>query len=146
MDSDEQFEHLDEYFLDLKVLAEVGQHEKISTQSSEITVQPNSLTLAIMRWMRGESRETNVARIADLLCKMAREISDFTEHRRANDVILERIRQHLEKARAGIVNLCYTYQDDVNTKAKLGNQLDKLDDLVRKIEAFVAERKDKKER
>jgi hypothetical protein len=143
--SDENFEHLDDLFLDLKILAEVGQHEKISTQSSEITVQPNSLTLALTRWFRGETREVNIHRIADVLNKMTREIGEFTAERRRNDMILDRIRGHLLNARAGILNLCYTYQEDANTKAKLEIQVDKLDNLVGRIDVFVSWRGMKKD-
>ena len=131
-----KFEHLDALFLDMKILAEVAQHEKISTQSTEITVTPDSFMLAFMRFLGRESRHTNLARITDLLTKVAREIEEFTSGRRHNAVILERIRLHLINARGGIENLSYTYRADANTKSKLGIQIDKLDDLVRIIANF----------
>ena len=133
---DDNFEHLDELLLDLKILGEVGQHEKISTKTAKITVQPDGFYLAFMRFITRESRENNLRRIKDLLCKSAREIDEFTSGRRCNPVVLERIRTHLLGAREGIDNLCYTYQADVNIKSELGQQIDKLDDQVRKITQF----------
>ncbi len=144
LQNDDNFEHLEQLFLDLKVLAEVGQHEKICTQSAEMTVQPNSLFLALARWARGESRKRNVARITNILCSASREINEFTDGRRTNPPILARIRLHLVNARVGVVNMQYTYQDDIKIKSKLGNQLDRMDDLVARIDHFVQATHDKK--
>ena len=133
---DVKFEHLDPLLLDLKILSEVGQHEKIQTKSSEITVTPDSFMLAFIRFLSRESRHSNLARITDLLTKTAREIDEFTSGRRHSAVILERIKLHLINARGGIENLAYTYRTDANTKSKLGIQIDKLDDMVATIVNF----------
>jgi hypothetical protein len=132
----ENFQHLDELFLDLKILAEVGQREKISTKTTKITVQPNGFFLACMRFVGRESRENNLERIKDLMIKVTRETKEFTSGRQINHVILERIRVHLINARKGVENLCYTYKNDVNMKSELGQQMDKLDDQVHTIHQF----------
>ena len=130
------FEYLDELFLDLKILAEVGQHEKISTKTTRMTVKPDGFYLAFMRFIGRESRENNLERIKDLIVKATREIEEFTSGRRTSSIIMRRMKDHLVAARSGIDNLCYTYKDDANMKSELGQQLDKLDDQVAIIEVF----------
>jgi len=144
MNTDDDFMHLDELFLDLKILAEVGQHEKISTKTTKITVKPDGFYLAFMRFIGRESRTHNLERIKDLLVKSGREIAEFTSGRRRNALILERIRVHLTCARKGIENLIYTYKEDANMKSELGQQIDRLDDLVLKITTFQTVEVDKK--
>lgn len=142
--ADTNFEHLDPLLLDLKILADVGQHEKILTHSAEITVHANSILLAWTRWRKGETRQTNLAYITDLLVKIRREIDEFVSERRAHPVMLERIRTHLIGARKGLENMVYTYQDDITTKAKYNTQIEVLDDQVLRIEQFQAKQLEKK--
>lgn len=130
------FEHLDDLFLNLKILSNVGQHEKIATRTSTISVAPNSFLLACTRFVNGEKREQNLKFTRSLLTRATREIQEFITKRQTNDTILERLRQHLVGGRTGIENMGYTYQNDITSKAEADQQLDKLDDLVRSIETF----------
>lgn len=132
------FEHLDDLFLNLKILSKVGQHEKIATRTSTISVTPDSFLLACARFAKGETRSRNLEYTRGLLVRATREINEFVSGHRVSDVILERLRLHLVESRKGLENLGYTYQNDVKAKAEADQQLDKLDDLVWCIEQFQA--------
>ena len=133
MDVDDNFEHLDPLFLDLSVIAAVGQNEKIFTNTKEITILKNNFTTACWRFWEGEDGSANVDRIQELLTKVRREIVEFTSGRRHNAKVLERIQNYLVKARVGLVNMAYTYTDDINIKGRLDRLVEKLDDDVIKI-------------
>ena len=139
-------ETLDDLLLNLKILAKVGQNEKICTQSDEMTVEPNTFKLSVKRFALGETGKNNVNYIAGILTDIGEIIRKMTKNDGDNTHILERIKNHLLNARTGLENLEYTYKNHIkNTDSRIQGQIEKVNDYVMEIETFFQTRQFKKD-
>ena len=137
MEDSDDFSYLDPIFVDLKILAEIRPHEKLSTQKSEITIAPDTIVNSLWRFFISfESFKKNIARVQTINETVTREVHEFIHGRRHNDIILGRLRDHLVRAATGLANWSNTYEKDVTRKAQIETQITKMTDLVVKIDAF----------
>lgn len=109
----------DQILLNLKMIAKVRQHEKISTRNSVAVVEKNGLAQGLWRWMYGEKRTLNLQFLTQVF---ERAFSYLQLHPR--DV---RVMSEVQNATQGLQNLKTTYEDDPLTVARIQVLIDNIE-------------------
>jgi len=128
---------VDEMLLNLKILAELKEYDKVITQQT-IEIDNGGLFQGVSRWFSDESREKTVKRIGELfdgifefIDKTIREEKSRKGRRRElfdqdTSQLLQRFLVDIKNAIVGIENLRLTYRNDITVRSKLTLLIDKL--------------------
>jgi len=128
---------VDEMLLNLKILAELKEYDKVITQQT-IEIDNGGLFQGVRRWFSDESREKTVKRIGELfdgifefIDKTIREEKSRKGRRRElfdqdTSQLLQRFLVDIKNAIVGIENLRLTYRNDITVRSKLTLLIDKL--------------------
>ena len=139
----------DDVFLALKVLAALRENERLCTNDTQLTIDRSGKIQCLSRWVKGETRITNVSTIAKILdsafCIADTAIQKEELHqqnetafphrsvvidRKANLLLLNRIRRELTQAITGLQNLCVTYSGDSSVVGRVQLIIEKIDDKL----------------
>ena len=109
----------DQILLNLKMIAKVRQHEKISTRNSVAVVEKNSLVQGLWRWVYGEKRKLNLQYLTQVF---ERSFAYLQIHPADFRVMTE-----IRNATQGLQNLKTTYEDDPLTVARIQVLIDNIE-------------------
>ena len=114
----------------LKIIAQIRQHDKVSTRGDTVRVDNNYLQ-AVRRYVNGESREINLLHISEIFSQ-AFELLRLKKQ--DDDEVVSRLEMELLNAKKGLENLKSTYAGDSVSHARLDVIIDQLNDKVKKKE------------
>lgn len=120
--------NIDRKFINLKVLSKLQINEKLNTRSSNIFQIERGDMLSyvpVLRIIRNESRFDAVNNIRELVDESIHIIETEEEYK-------VRFVQHLVEAKAGLVNLLKTYQEDQQFISSIELVIEKIDLVARK--------------
>lgn len=138
---------LDQIVLNLKVMGDIKNSDKLSTVSDNIEIDPYSYARCIYRTYYGDNRiktieklqevveDTN--RITDNLLNIVSFDSSIIALPENNSKILQDLIPDMVNANKGLQNLKLTYKDDVLTENKLDMVIKKLNDQIDKIKNMM---------
>ena len=109
---------VDNLIVNLKVLSGLEQNKKLITKESFLNVETEILGVpqSVRRFWRGDSRDEAIKKIDSIVSKSL-ELVD--EH--------DRLKEHIESSKKGIINLKETYSTCEQTKARLDTIIFKID-------------------
>ena len=114
---------LDEVMVNLKVIASISVNTKLYTSGTMLNIeQPGYIPEGLRRWYRQDNRDEAIKKIDRTISKIPTLLMALP----ANENIL----QSLECAKVGLQNMTETYSSCVQTSARIGNLIDKIDSLL----------------
>ena len=114
---------LDEVMVNLKVIASISVNTKLYTSGTMLNIeQPGYIPEGVRRWYRQDNRDEAIKKIDRTISKIPTLLMALPE----NDNILP----SLEGAKVGLQNMAETYSSCVQTSARIGNLIDKIDLLL----------------
>lgn len=108
----------DQILLNLKMVAKIRQHERLSTRNNVAVVEKNGLMQGIWRWLHGERRMLNLQFVTEVFNRAFGYLETHPGDRRMLDEI--------QNACDGLRNLMITYEDDPLTVAQTQVLLDNI--------------------
>ena len=150
-------ESVDDILLNLKIIANIKENDKISTHTPALTIDGSSIFQCLKRWFYNNSREDTLEKI-DKVIKRSFEITDATlenevlksqklQHphpstdedffKEDNSNIFQRFVVEMSNACKGLENMKLTYKDDISTQSKLDIMIHKLKMRVDKINKIL---------
>ena len=130
---------LDDAFVFLRVLGGVQANMRVATASGTLRIEDNTYLLGIKRIWNGESRKVNTTFLEkmfdDIFSLIASKMSCSSVGQPpfyTMENLKEQSREALQLARAGLMNLCQTYEHDINV-------VKRIEWLVLKVDGFVTE-------
>lgn len=123
----------DDLLTSLKVIAQVGAGERLSTRGSSIEVDSRSgLAQAAARWWGGESRRSNLDALARIVNAAIQSAAEDREEGEGGGTSANRLRAELRRAAEGLRNLRQTTYKGCSVSAA------RLDVLLENIENAAA--------
>lgn len=128
---------IDEMLLNLKILAEIKEYDKVMSQET-IEIDTGGLFQGVRRWFFEESRDKTVQRIGELFDNIFAFIDGTIKQERSRkgkrrdlfdqdtSQLLQRFLVDIKNALGGIENLRLTYRNDITIRSKLTLLIDKL--------------------
>ena len=111
---------IDYLIVNLKILSNLEQNKKLITKESYLTVETyNIIPVSIKRYWRGDSRDESIKKIDMIITKAIQAIPENPQ-----------LKQYIENAKKGIINLKETYTDCNQTKARLDTIIVKIDNIL----------------
>ena len=111
---------VDDLIVNLKVLSGLEQNKKLITKETFLNVErPNMLPESVKRWWRSDSRDESIKKIDMIITKAIQAIPENPQ-----------LKQYIENAKKGIINLKETYTDCNQTKARLDTIIVKIDNIL----------------
>ena len=109
---------VDNLIVNLKVLSGLEQNKKLITKESFLNVETAILGLpeSVRRYWRGDSRDEAIKKIDSIVSKSLELVDDH-----------DRLKEHIEGSKKGIINLKETYSTCEQTKARLDTIIFKID-------------------
>lgn len=136
---------LDQLTLNLKVMGDIKNSDKLSVVNEHIEINPYSYIRCIHRTYTGDSRvkslekvnevTEDVIKISDQLLKLESFSINIINLPENNCKILQDLIPDMINANKGLTNLKTTYQNDVLTENKLDMLIKKMSDQVDKIKS-----------
>ena len=115
---------VDQILLNLKMIAKIRQHERLSTCNNVAVVEKNGLLQGTWRWIRGERRGLNLQFVDGVFDRAFAYLELHPDD--------SRVREEVDLATKGLVNLQITYEDDPLTVARTQVMLDNIRDRMNK--------------
>ena len=138
---------LDQIVLNLKVMGDIKDSDKLSTINSNIEIDTYSYVRCIFRTYNRDSRIKTVEKLQEVVDDVINisdkllnldEFSDNIEHLPTdNSKVLQDLIPDMINSKKGLRNLKLTYKDDVLTENKLDMLIKKLGDQVDKIKGMM---------
>jgi hypothetical protein len=114
---------LDEVMVNLKVIASISVNTKLYTSGTMLNIeQPGYIPEGLRRWYRQDNRDEAIKKIDRTISKVPSLLLALPSN--------ENILQSLEGAKVGLQNMAETYSSCVQTSARIGNLIDKIDTLL----------------
>ena len=113
----------DTMYVNLKILAKLQPFQRINTRAQLFKIaDPDEWSLPefIIRWWSSATRESDFNRIKDLY----QDAQDIIESTRTKN---ERLIEHLQESKKGLVSLQKTYENDVTMKARIDTLLERVE-------------------
>ena len=111
---------IDYLIVNLKILSNLEQNKKLITKESYLNVETyNIIPVSIKRYWRGDSRDESIKKIDMIITKAIQAIPENPQ-----------LKQYIENAKKGIINLKETYTDCNQTKARLDTIIVKIDNIL----------------
>ncbi len=145
---------LDKLLLDLKIISNIKEYDKVSTASDTIKIDTPSILQGIVRNWNRDGREETVKRIDEiinLIFKITDELlenettvtsvnSTVIVNRNFKDdtvSIFQRIVIHLTESISGLQNLKITYLKDVSITSRIDLVINKIQNRIHKINKMM---------
>ena len=110
---------VDDLTVNLKVLAGLEQNKKLITKETFLNVErKNIVPESIKRWWRSDSRDDSIKKIDMVITKAIEKIPEEPQ-----------LKEFIENAKKGVLNLKETYTDCYQTKARLDTIIVKIDNI-----------------
>jgi hypothetical protein len=115
-------EQIDALYINLKILAKLGNHQRLNARAELLAIEPAHWYLPLARYFRGDNRSITVKRIDELVsgCVAFLAAHGTTEHEAVT------MHAHLAAAEAGMRNLMETYAADATMTSSLERIVDKI--------------------
>lgn len=111
---------VDDLIVNLKVLSGLEQNKKLVTKETFLNVEKPNMILpeSFKRWWRSDSRDESIKKIDMVITKAIESIPEEPQ-----------LKEFIENAKKGIINLKETYTDCNQTKARLDTIIVKIDNI-----------------
>ena len=111
---------VDDLIVNLKVLSGLEQNKKLVTKETFLNVEKTNMILPefVKRWWRSDSRDESIKKIDMVISKAIESISEEPQ-----------LKEFIENAKKGIINLKETYTDCNQTRARLDTIIVKIDNI-----------------
>lgn len=111
---------VDDLIVNLKVLSGLEQNKKLVTKETFLNVEKPNMLLPefVKRWWRSDSRDESIKKIDMVITKAIETIPEEPQ-----------LKEFIENAKKGIINLKETYTDCNQTKARLDTIIVKIDNI-----------------
>ena len=122
----------DVIWINLKILSMLPPYHRLNAQNELFYIEKVSYFSGIWRYFRGDNRNWTIKRLDDLIQKCEAHLQNHLDQQQKKPKTRKtsNMREHLKKARSGLLNLQETYARDVTTTASIGRLLDKIDALI----------------
>lgn len=112
---------VDDLIVNLKVLSGLEQNKKLVTKETFLNVEKPNMLLPefVKRWWRSDSRDESIKKIDMVITKAIETIPEEPQ-----------LKEFIENAKKGIINLKETYTDCNQTKARLDTIIVKIDNIL----------------
>ncbi len=112
---------VDDLIVNLKVLSGLEQNKKLITKETFLNVEKPNMLLPefVKRWWRSDSRDESIKKIDMVITKAIETIPEEPQ-----------LKEFIENAKKGIINLKETYTDCNQTKARLDTIIVKIDNIL----------------
>lgn len=132
MESNNIEQRLNEVFINLKILSNIKEYDKLISYSDEpLEIDKPTYFQGVRRWWTGQSRKDIVSSLKDFLYKDTFTLIDETLEseiahkekenyfRESNNDILHKFSTELTNTVSGLSNLKITYMDDITFKSEI---------------------------
>ena len=141
---------VDEMFLNLKILAQLQEYDKLISQEI-LEIDNRTLFQGLRRWYNEESREKTVKQIEivfdHIFTYIEQEVRGVGQKTTSNELfdqdtyqLLQRFILDISNAIGGIENLRLTYREDITIRSKLTLLVDKLKIKTNRLQTIIIEK------
>jgi hypothetical protein len=140
---------IDEVLINLKIIGHIKKNQKLSIAEKLLDVDKYPFFQPLFRWINNDNRHDTVNFITHLLNESGRHtdelIDDIKKFKKDNvdeitkmhsEKLLISVRDELENAKQGLLNIKNTYNDNPKVKYTLERLSEKFDLVIEKIDLF----------
>lgn len=136
-------DRIDRIIINLKVLAAIRTHERLTVQNSWFQIQENSWKQPLKRWYNGDTRWSNITAIKRVVNDAMNILELYLTHdeettHRSQHRLMERLQEELSGVKVGLENFKETYAGDKTLRANVDVLLQHITCVVGRVRREIS--------